>query len=115
VSPRLDTGQRSNDSNVPTLSDRCFIRARDRGGAATPIAQQLDFTPYNANGIYAVGETVGWTVVPGPVSPTYAYKWTIRRNNAVVLKEGKLDLSSGKDKIEITGEPRARRTMTDPH
>jgi dienelactone hydrolase len=30
--------------------------------------------------------------------------WTIRRNNAVVLKEGKLDLSSGKDKIEITGD-----------
>jgi hypothetical protein len=81
----------------------------------TPIAEQLAFTPYNANGIYAVGETVGWIVVPGPVSPTYAYKWTIRRNNAVVLKEGKLDLSSGKDKIEITGEPRARRTMTDPH
>ena len=47
---------------------------------------------------------MGWTVVPGPVSPTYAYKWTIRRNNAVVLKEGKLDLSSGKDKIEITAD-----------
>ena len=40
----------------------------------------------------------------GPVDPTYSYKWTIRRNNAVVLKEGKLDLSSGKDKIEITGD-----------
>ncbi len=31
-------------------------------------------------------------------------KWTIRRNNAVVLKEGQLDLSSGKDKIEIVGD-----------
>jgi hypothetical protein len=47
---------------------------------------------------------VGWTVTPGPVTPTYSYKWTIRRNNAVVLKEGKLDLSSGKDKIEITAD-----------
>jgi cephalosporin-C deacetylase len=47
---------------------------------------------------------VGWTVTPGPVAPTYAYKWTIRRNNAVVLKEGKLDLSSGKDRIEIVGD-----------
>ena len=37
------------------------------------------------------------------MTPTYAYKWTIRRNNAVVLKEGKLDLSSGRDKIEIPG------------
>jgi cephalosporin-C deacetylase len=69
-----------------------------------PIPQQLAFTPYHAGGIYDVGETVGWTVVPGPVPPTYAYRWTIRRNNAVVLKEGKLDLSSGQDKIEITGD-----------
>ena len=69
-----------------------------------PIDQQLTFAPYHASGIYDVGETVGWTVTPGPVTPTYAYKWTIRRNNAVVLREGKLDLSSGKDKIEITGE-----------
>ncbi len=72
-----------------------------RGG---PIPQQLTFTPYHATGIYDIGETVGWTVTPGPVEPTYAYKWTVRRNNAVVLKEGKLDLSSGKDKIEIRGD-----------
>jgi cephalosporin-C deacetylase-like acetyl esterase len=70
----------------------------------SPIPRQLAFAPYHASGIYEVGETVGWTVTPGPVAPTYAYKWTIRRNNAVVLKEGKLDLSSGNDKIEITGD-----------
>src|ERR1017187_9024981 len=69
-----------------------------------PVEQQLTFTPYHANGIYDIGETVGWSVTPGPATPTYAYKWTIRRNNAVVLKAGKLDLSSGKDKIEITGD-----------
>jgi cephalosporin-C deacetylase len=69
-----------------------------------PIPQQLSFTPYHANGIYKIGEMVGWTVTPGPESPTFAYKWTIRRNNAVVVKEGKLDLSSGKDKIEIVGD-----------
>ena len=69
-----------------------------------PIPQQLAFAPYHASGIYDVGETVGWVVTPGPVAPTYSYKWTIRRNNAVVLKEGKLDLSTGKDKIEITGD-----------
>ena len=66
-----------------------------------PIPQQLTFTPYHATDIYAIGETVGWTVTPGPVTPTYLYKWTIRRDNNVVLKEGKLDLSTGKDKIEI--------------
>ncbi|HSU69727.1 MAG TPA: hypothetical protein VLJ39_22775, partial [Tepidisphaeraceae bacterium] len=69
-----------------------------------PIPQQLTFTPYHATGIYDVGETVGWTVAPGPVTPTYAYKWTARRNNAVVVKEGKLDLSSGKDTIEVKGD-----------
>jgi len=69
-----------------------------------PIPQQLTFTPYHASGIYDVGETVGWTVTPEPVSPAYSYKWTIRRNNAVVLKEGKLDLSRGSDKIEIAGD-----------
>jgi cephalosporin-C deacetylase len=69
-----------------------------------PIQQQLTFAPFHSSGIYKVGETVGWTVTPGPVPPTYAYKWTIRRNNAVVLKEGKLDLSSGKGAIEIVGD-----------
>jgi cephalosporin-C deacetylase len=68
------------------------------------VQQQLTFTPYHATGIYDIGETVGWTVTPGPVTPTYSYKWTVRRNNAVVLKEGKLDFSSGKDTIEIKGE-----------
>jgi cephalosporin-C deacetylase len=69
-----------------------------------PIPVQLLFSPDHPSGIYDVGETVGWTVTPGPASPTYAYKWTIRRNNAVVLKTGKLDLSSGKDRIEIAAD-----------
>jgi len=69
-----------------------------------PIPQQLTFTPYHSTGIYDVGETVGWAVTPGPADPTYKYKWTIRRNNAVVLKEGTLNLSTGKDKIEIAGD-----------
>ena len=68
------------------------------------IQQQLTFAPDHAGGIYNIGETVGWTVTPGPDQVTYAYKWTIRRNNSVVLKEGKLDLTSGKDRIEIAGD-----------
>src|ERR1035437_6951751 len=81
-----------------------FTAALSSAQRGAPIPQQLVFAPYHASGIYDVGETVGWTVTPGPAEPTYAYRWTIRRNNAVVLKEGKLDLSSGKDKIEITGD-----------
>jgi cephalosporin-C deacetylase-like acetyl esterase len=68
------------------------------------IPQQLTFVADRSDGIYSVGETVGWTVLPGPVEPTYRYKWTIRRNNAVVLKEGNLDLSSGHDRIEIKSD-----------
>jgi cephalosporin-C deacetylase len=84
----------------------CVLLAGVVSGMAQrgPIDQQLTFAPYHPSGIYDVGETVGWTVTPGPVTPAYAYRWTIRRNNAVVLKEGKLDLASGKDQIEITGD-----------
>src|SRR5664279_6518320 len=84
----------------------CVLLAAVVSGFAQrgPIDQQLTFAPHHTSGIYDVGETAGWTVTPGPVAPTYAYKWTIRRNNAEVLKQGKLDLSSGKDKIEITGD-----------
>jgi len=67
------------------------------------IQQQLVFTPYRASGIYEVGDTVGWTVAPGPAKMTHGYKWTIRRNNAVVLKEGRLN-PSGNDKIEIVAD-----------
>ena len=95
----------NHDSDSRTFRSVLLLAAAPFGFAQRgPIEQQLTFTPYHASGIYDVGETVGWTVTPGPVTPTYAYKWTIRRNNAVVLKEGKLDLSSGKDKIEITGD-----------
>src|SRR3982751_810790 len=77
----------------------CSARAFAQRGE--PIPQQLTFTPYHASGIYDVGETVGWTVTPGPAVPTYKYRWTIRRNNAVVLKQAVLDLSNGKATIEI--------------
>ncbi|MGC4055137.1 MAG: acetylxylan esterase [Paludibaculum sp.] len=69
-----------------------------------PVQQQLTFTPDHPNGIYEVGDSVGWTVTPGPAAPTYSYKWTARRNNAVILKEGKLDLSSGKTRIELPAD-----------
>src|SRR5678816_1517059 len=69
-----------------------------------PIPQHLVFTPYRASGIYDIGDTVGWTVTPATSPPPYAFKWTIRRNNAVVLKQGTLDLSAGKAAIEIVAD-----------
>ena len=93
---------------MPPLRSLVLLALVLSGTSATaqrpPIPQQLSFTPYHASGIYDVGETVGWTVTAGPTPPTYAYKWTIRRNNAVVLKEGTLDLSTGKAAIEIVAD-----------
>jgi cephalosporin-C deacetylase len=92
-----------------------FLAGYSAAQRGTPIPQQLTFTPYHASGLYDTGEIVGWAVAPGPDDLTYSYKWTIRRNNAVVLKEGKLDLSSGKYKIEITGdEPEMLYVAIDP-
>lgn len=69
-----------------------------------PIPAHLVFTPYRSSGIYDIGETVGWTVTPAATPPAYAFKWTIRRNNAVVLKEGKLDVAGGRASIEIVAD-----------
>ena len=74
-----------------------FSAAISSAQRGAPAPQQLLFTPYRATGIYDIGDSVGWTVAPVPAEPTYAYKWTVRRNNAVVLKEDKLDLSSCSD------------------
>jgi hypothetical protein len=62
-----------------------FLDAEDRpiknitvrlGGAPTagspgrvPIREQIAFQPYHANGIYEIGETVGWTVKGGEFRP----------------------------------------------
>jgi cephalosporin-C deacetylase len=77
----------------------CAVPAFAQRGEAIP--QQLTFAPYRASGIYDVGETVGWRVTPGPATPTYRYRWTIRQNNAVPLKDGVLDPSRGSATIEI--------------
>src|SRR5438874_5231397 len=60
------------------------------------VAQQLTFTPYHANGIYAPRERVGWNVAVGPgqtAAGTYSY--TVKRDGLAVIGTGTLDLSSG--------------------
>src|SRR5690242_4439548 len=46
-------------------------------------APELKFTPYHADGIYAVKETVGWTLnLPQDVAvPVGAYTYTVKKNN----------------------------------
>lgn len=70
--------------------------------AAAPAATQPAFAPFHADGIYAVGDRVGWTVTlpAGAHVPDGGYRYVIRRNNADALKDAPLDLSSGSTTIE---------------
>src|SRR5690349_12401030 len=66
--------------------------------AARAGAQQPVFTPDHANGIYATGERVGWTMT----APNGTYTYTIRKNGDDVLSRGTLDLSKGRARIETS-------------
>ncbi|MEO5822181.1 MAG: acetylxylan esterase [Vicinamibacteraceae bacterium] len=74
--------------------------------APVPTAAALvkpSFTPRNANGIYALGETVAWTAAlpPGiePAPGGYVYK--IRKNNLEILEVGALDFKTGPATIDV--------------
>src|SRR5438270_13869309 len=66
-------------------------------------AQQPTFTPYHANGIYDLGEKVGWTVaLPPGAAPAGPYAYTIRKNNfGDPVKVGTFDLANGPASIEV--------------
>ena len=59
-------------------------------------AQQPVFTPLKPSGIYDVGEKAGWTVSLPQGATVGNYTYTIKKNNADVVTNGTLDLSSGK-------------------
>jgi cephalosporin-C deacetylase-like acetyl esterase len=75
---------------------------------AQPAAAQtlpnvnLVLEPYHANGIYRIGERVGWTVRASLGAAYTKYNYEIRENNLKVLKSGVLDVSSGLGIIETT-------------
>jgi cephalosporin-C deacetylase-like acetyl esterase len=80
----------------------CLIAATLRLAAQTAPPPAPLFTPFKANGIYLVGEKVGWTVSPpaaGELSAT-TFTYTISKNNAVRVASGTLDLSSAHAIIE---------------
>jgi cephalosporin-C deacetylase len=80
----------------------CIVAPYATAAAATD--PQLVFTPFHANGIYALGEKVGWTVTlaPNVVPPKGRFSYTISRNNQVVVKTGSFELRSGTATIETT-------------
>ena len=72
--------------------------------ASAAEAPQLVFTPFHADGIYALGEKVGWTITPAPgtAAPKGHFGYTIKSNDLDVVKTGSFDLGSGSAKIETT-------------
>ena len=61
----------------------------------------LALTPYNASGVYRLGDTVGWNVKPSRAEDTTGdWTYAIRRNNLDVIASGVLDLTSGSAKVE---------------
>lgn len=69
---------------------------------APAIANQLVLTPFKPGGIYARGETAGWTVTPAePAAAAKTYRYTIKKNNFDVIKTGSLELNGGQARIEV--------------
>lgn len=75
-------------------------------GAAQTLEPQsqtskLSVVPLKPSAIYELNEEAGWTVsAPGGSSPAVS-NYTIKRNNADVIKTGEIDLTNGPAKIEI--------------
>ena len=83
-------------------------------GGAAAAEPQLTFTPFHADGIYAVGENVGWTVTlpPGTVAPKGRFTYTIKSNDLNVVKTGSFDLRSGTATIETAFDQPAMLYVT---
>ena len=66
-------------------------------------AQQLAFTPYHANGIYAVHERIGWRVeLAAGETAAGRYTYTLKRDGLAVIGTGTLDISTGHATIETS-------------
>ncbi|MGC8517029.1 MAG: acetylxylan esterase [Steroidobacteraceae bacterium] len=71
--------------------------------AALAALPQVHFTPLHADGIYRLGQTVGWTVsVPADApDPRGRFAYTIKRNDLDVVKTGSFSLASGHARLAL--------------
>jgi cephalosporin-C deacetylase len=58
------------------------------GVAFADAAAVPTFTAYNATGIYALGETVGWKVTPPAGAAAVHYTYVVRKNNLDEIGKG---------------------------
>ncbi len=85
------------------LLTACALAALAGAAAAAAAAEpQLTFTPFHADGIYALGQKVGWTVTPAPgtVAPKGRFSYTITSNDLNVVETGSFDLHTGTATIQ---------------
>ena len=97
------------------ISQRCLFVAVAAVGAAATLCgfarvhsqgSTVVVTPDRSTYTYKVGDKVGWTVSSTGPSGLPETTYTIKKNNAVVVQSGKLDLSGGKQRIEyVADEP----------
>ncbi|MBX3427580.1 MAG: acetylxylan esterase [Pirellulales bacterium] len=92
---------------VGRLLGTWFVLAWSAAAAGKPtpgLVERLVAVPYDPTGMYGVGEPVGWTVTAPPgIHPSRAkFAYTVRRNNAVEIAAGELDLAAGPGVIEAT-------------
>ena len=77
------------------------LAAQQRAPAPPPSYNPaVTFEPYHANGIYKVGEAVGWTLRAPLGLGAQRFSYTIRENNFREIKAGTIDLASGSGTIE---------------
>ena len=70
--------------------------------AALAHTQSLTVVPFHKNGIYAIGEKVGWTVTaPGGTAPA-KYTYEIKKNGLDAIQAGALEFANGSATISAT-------------
>jgi hypothetical protein len=110
--PRFPSRNRevlSLDALQPAESTRgpAGVSVSSQATALWGIGKELTFTPFHENGIYKLGEKVGWTVTRTAETPGVdRFTYVIRKNGLEVLRNGTIDLFSGKGTIEeVVSEP----------
>ena len=66
------------------------------------VEPAITLTPNHGNGIYQVGEVVGWTVSSGAAEGGKKIHYTVKENGAKTIQSGNVELAEGRGKIEVT-------------
>jgi cephalosporin-C deacetylase-like acetyl esterase len=74
--------------------------------ARLSLAQELSVEPFEANGIYGLGEPAGWTITaPEDAGRVAEVDYVVRQNDFSVIATGRLDLSAPAEIRVVLDEP----------